>query len=100
MRRAAKVDENQPDIVEALYAVGATVQHLHSVGQGCPDLLVGFRGGNHLLEVKSLVGKREPKPAPLTPAQKIWLKAWRGRAAIVATPAEALLAIGACKASL
>lgn len=39
--RAAKVDKNQPEIVEALRAEGAVVQHLHAVGVGCPDLLVG-----------------------------------------------------------
>ena len=40
---AARVDANQPEIVKALRGVGATVQHLHKVGQGCPDLMVGWR---------------------------------------------------------
>lgn len=44
------VDANQPEIVAALHAVGATVQHLHEVGHGCPDILVGFRGKNYLID--------------------------------------------------
>ena len=41
MRRAARTDANQAEIVAALRGVGASVQPLHAVGQGCPDLLVG-----------------------------------------------------------
>ncbi len=52
MRRAANVDRNQPEIVAALRAAGATVEYLHAVGGGCPDLLVGYRGANYVLEVK------------------------------------------------
>jgi hypothetical protein len=52
VRRAAKVDANQREVVAALRGAGATVQLLHAVGEGCPDLLVGYRGGNYLLEVK------------------------------------------------
>lgn len=88
MRRNARVDANQKEIVEALRAVGASVQHLHTVGQGCPDLLVGFRGKNFLIEVK------EPGNA-LTRDQVIWLKEWRGRMDVVYNVYEALRSIGA-----
>lgn len=44
MRRAAKIDENQPIIVEALRAAGGSVVHLHQLGQGIPDILVGLPG--------------------------------------------------------
>ena len=47
-----KVDSNQTRVVKALRELGATVQHLHAVGKGCPDLLVGYKGSNYLLEVK------------------------------------------------
>jgi ribosomal protein S2 len=52
MRRAAKIDANQPLIVEALRKAGATVQSLAAVGQGVPDLLVGYRNKTALVEVK------------------------------------------------
>jgi hypothetical protein len=28
------------------------VQHLHGVGQGCPDILVGYRGRKHFVRNK------------------------------------------------
>ena len=44
MRRAARIDRNQPEIVKALRQVGAHVTSLAAVGDGVPDLLVGFQG--------------------------------------------------------
>lgn len=94
MRRAAKVDANQPAIVEALRAVGCTVQPLHAVGKGCPDLLVGLPGtrSNLLLEVKD--GSKPPSARKLTPDQAVWHDAWRGQVAVVSSVKEALEAVG------
>lgn len=52
MRICGRIDGNQAQIVRALRQVGATVLSLADMGDGCPDLLVGFRGFNILLEVK------------------------------------------------
>lgn len=92
MRRAAKVDRNQPEIVGALRAVGASVQPLHAVGKGCPDLAVGFRGQVFFLEVKD--GQLAPSDRKLTPAQKEWHANWRGHVAVVLSADDALKAIG------
>ncbi len=92
MRRAAKVDRNQPEIVAALRAAGATVQPLHSVGQGCPDILVGFRGVNHLLEIKD--GCKPPSARKLTPDQVEWHGGWKGAVHVVKSAEEALGVIG------
>jgi len=89
MRRAAKVDLNQSEIVTALRRVGASVQPLHAVGAGCPDLLVGFRRACFTLEIK------QPKSRERrTPEQIEWHAAWRGHVAVVTNIAEALAAIG------
>ena len=87
MRRAAKVDNNQSAIVQALRSAGCTVLHLHSVGMGAPDLLVGFRGANYLIEVKSLRTRKKPH---LLEAQKRWHESWKGQAAVVTSPWEAI----------
>ena len=50
--RAKRVDINQKAIVEHLRGMGASVFHLHEVGKGCPDLLVGINGMTYLVEVK------------------------------------------------
>ena len=92
MRRAAKVDANQASIVGELRAVGASVQPLHTVGAGVPDLLVGFRGQNWLIEVKD--GSKPPSERKLTAAQVDWHGAWRGQVVTVKDGAEALRALG------
>ena len=84
---AAKVDANQKSIVAALRKAGATVQHLHAVGKGCPDLLVGYKCENYLIECK-LPGKNPNK------LQKEWHSAWKGNSFIAHTPDAALWAIG------
>jgi hypothetical protein len=75
-RYAAAVDANQAAVVAALRRVGATVQPLHAVGDGVPDLLVGFRGQTFLIEVKD--GMKPPSKRKLTPDQVDWHSAWRG----------------------
>lgn len=91
-RRAAKVDRNQSEIVGALRAVGASVKPMHAVGQGFPDLAVGFRGINYHLEVKD--GSLPPSARGLTPDQIKHHAEWRGQVAVVTSAKEALKAIG------
>lgn len=91
MRRATRVDNNQAVIVQALNSIGCTVQHLHSVGQGCPDLLVGYRGFNYLLEVKD--GKKPPSERKLKPDQIEWHQLWKGQVAVVTNINEAIAVV-------
>lgn len=91
--RNAKADDNQPQIVKALRKAGASVQTLHAVGHGCPDLAVGFRGMTFLIEVKD--GGKPPSKRVLTPAQVQWHQLWAGHVAIAETEEQALKIIGA-----
>ena len=93
MRRAAAVDRNQSEIVAALRKAGATVHILSAVGQGCPDLLAGFRGRNWLLECKDFA--KPPSKRALTPDQVDWHGGWKGQVAVVETVGAALACIGA-----
>ena len=92
MPRARKVDANQAQIVGALRDVGASVQPLHTVGKGCPDLAVGFKGRNYFLEAKD--GSLSPSRRKLTPDQEEWHRTWRGHVVVVNSVDEALTAIG------
>ncbi len=92
VRYAAKADANQAAIVQALRAVGCTVQHLHAVGGGVPDLLVGYQGQNLLIEVKD--GSKPPSARKKTDHQAVWHDAWRGQVAVVCNVKEALEAVG------
>ena len=62
---------------------GASVLILSAVGKGCPDLLVGWRGENLLVECKT-------KRGTLTPDQKRFFLCWRGNVAVVRNPLEAV----------
>lgn len=88
-----RVDQNQPEIVAALRAAGATVTPTHMIGHGFPDLAVGWydRGSGRylttLIEVKMPKGK-------LTPDELSWMRAWGGAVSVVHSVAEALEVIG------
>jgi hypothetical protein len=69
VRRAAKRDSSEAEIVSYLRAAGWSVLYL-SVKDG-PDLLAGKHGVNVLIENKT--GK-----AKLRPGQKAWGESWRG----------------------
>lgn len=93
MRTRAKIDQNQSAVVKALRQCGCSVESLASVGLGVPDLLVGYRGMNYLLEVKD--GEKTESRRSLTVAQKEWHEKWRGKVVIVTCVDEALRAVGA-----
>ncbi len=92
--RIGRRDENELGIIDALRAVGATVKQLHEPA----DLLVGYRGANHLLEVKQPLGPKGGKPrserADRRSHQRDRRAQWCGCIETVRTPAGALEAIG------
>jgi hypothetical protein len=83
-RAAYRVDANQPAIVRALRDIGASVQHLHMVGHGCPDILVGYNGVNYLMEIKS------SEKATFTEDEYQWRAEWYGNVFIVTSPEQAI----------
>ncbi len=88
MRKGAggkRRDSNERPIIDALEAVGATVQQLSA--PDVPDLLVAYRGANYLLEVKTPKGKLEP-------GQATWIRGWMADVHVVRSPEEALSSIG------
>lgn len=82
-----RVDANQAAIVADLRKLGATVLHLHTLGNDAPDLLVGFRGVNYLLEVKG------PKGRP-SQGQVTWHDSWLGQVAVIKCTEEAMAVMG------
>lgn len=68
MRRAARIDDNQREVVRALRAAGAMVVSTASLGGGFPDLAVIHNGRVHLLEVKD--GSKPPSSRRLTPLEE------------------------------
>ncbi len=91
MRTASRVDANQPEIVQALRDCGAIVKHTHTIGKGFPDLIVGYRGVNYLLEVKD--GSKPPSARKLTDDEQRWHDEWRGQVVVVNSVEEAISVI-------
>jgi hypothetical protein len=92
MRRRARLDSNHADIVEALRAAGMSVQSLAALGSGAPDILVGFRGRNHLFEIKD--GEKSPSRRALTADEEEWQKNWQGTVRTVTSTIEILIELG------
>ena len=78
-----RLDNNQTEIVRRLRQCAVSVQSLASVGKGCPDILVGFRGYNWLFEIKN--PKQVPSKRKLTKDEDSWHLNWRGRVYTVMT---------------
>ena len=104
MRRAAKRDENEPAIIEALRERGCTVFRMNQ--EGILDLIVYYRGFQCFLEVKmagankkSRDDKRTPMYRPprmtmsrislLSPSQRNFVCSWPGPWQIVMNFEEA-----------
>lgn len=86
--QAAKIDANQTNIVAGLRRAGATVQSLATIGKGCPDILVGFRGKNILMEIKD--GELSRSRQALTALQIVWHSKWEGEVHVITSLIEAL----------
>lgn len=95
-RRNPKRDQAERQIIADLLRCGCTVQQLS--GKDIPDLLVGYQGENHLLEVKSDQKTHHQKNGGVKKGQIDWAAEWKGKKPRLArTTEEALRAIGAIK---
>ena len=74
------MDANQAEIVREIRAYGCSVYIASSVGTGFPDLVIGYRGKNYLVEVKTGTGK-------LNQLQEDFRRGWKGQYTVI-TKAE------------
>ena len=87
-RFRARTDDNQPEIVKALRNHGATVAITAQAGSGFPDLVVGYRNRNYLMEIKD--PSKPISDQKLTPDQVKFHSKWYGQLAVIKTIAEAI----------
>ena len=81
--RKNRRDNNEPEIVEALKEHDCSVERMDKPA----DLLVGYKGENYIIEVKSEDGK-------LTPSQKSFKKRHKGQYSVVRSVDDALAVVG------
>ena len=87
MRRAAKVDLGQAEIVSALRKCGISVHSTAALGKGFPDLIAADSKQVWLIEVKGPKGK-------LTDDQVAFIATWRGPVHVVRSVDDALRIVG------
>jgi len=75
--RAKKIDDNQNLIVKQLRRCGVSVAITSMIGKGYPDLTIGFRGRNYLIELKD--GNKSASRKQLTPDEKEFFNTWNGQ---------------------
>lgn len=94
MRKYGRTDANQQEIVGFLRAIpGVSVVSLASVGNGVPDLIVGFRGRNYLVELKD--PDKPPSKRKLTKEQRMFHANWTGQIMVAETFGEIISEIRA-----
>ena len=76
MRRIARIDSNQKQIVEQLRRLGVTVLHTHQL-KNCFDILVGYEGKNYAFEIKD--GSKPKSARQLTEGEQKFFDGWLGQ---------------------
>lgn len=79
-RRAARVDENQAQVVKAFRKLGCSVLIISQL-KNCADLVCGKNGKNILVEVKD--GRKPPSARKLTNGEQKFRDSWFGAAVTV-----------------
>lgn len=77
--RAKKIDANQTQIVNNLRQIGVSVFITSMVGKGFPDLVLGYKGKNYLIELKD--GEKFKSQKKLTDDEKKFFNYWSGQVA-------------------
>lgn len=76
--RAKHIDANQPTIVLMLRKVpGVSVAITSDLGDGFPDIVVGYRGRNFMFEIKD--PEQDLNKRKLNTKQLMFHKAWDGQ---------------------
>lgn len=89
MRRAARRDANEQDIIKAMREAGAYVKVIND--EGLFDLLVSYRGETLLIEVKD--GAKPPSARRLTEAEQKFHDEWPGADLYIVNSVEEALAL-------
>lgn len=88
MRRAAKIDSNQHEIIDVFKRYGFSVLMLHQLGHGCPDILIGKHKQNTLVEIKD--GNKSKSKRKLTEDQQVFHETWKGSVYVVESIQQAI----------
>jgi Holliday junction resolvase len=88
LRLKARIDGNQKKIVEQLRRCGYAVLHLHQIGKGCPDIMVGANNRNFLFEIKDESKPKSQKK--LTEHEEKFFQTWTGQVSVIESIEDAV----------
>lgn len=92
----ARTDGNHTAVMDALRAAAMKPVSTAALGKGFPDIVVGFRGVNVMLEVKD--GDKPPSARALSADEREFHDTWPGQIIVINSPQDAVLAvIHACR---
>lgn len=86
MRKRGRVDSNQKQLVKELRGIGCSVAITSNLGSGFPDIVVGYRGVNYLLEIKD--PNKPPSQRKLTQDEIEFQDKWKGQYSVIHTLEE------------
>lgn len=93
MRRKARVDDNQSEIVKALRKIpGVTVAVTSMMGNGFPDIVLSYKDFNYMIELKD--GNKPKHQQKLTEDEIKFHKSWTGQIAVCSNLDEILELLG------
>ena len=95
MKVRARKDGNQEEIVNRLRSLGLSVASTHQLGNGLPDIMVGFKGKNYWYEIKDPA--QPPSKRRLTKEENHFSLSWKGHVNTVTTHVDILRDIGIMK---
>lgn len=76
-----RTDANQKKVVELVRKLhGASITSTHIIGKGFPDLVIGYKGINYLIELKD--GFKPKSQKKLTPDEVEFHLKWNGQIAV------------------
>lgn len=89
MSRIRKVDSNQASLVKQIRKIpGVSVAHTHVIGDGFPDVVIGFRGKNFLAEIKDPAKFKSQRK--LTGDEEKFHVGWKGQVETIETLEDVL----------
>lgn len=72
-----KTDRNHKEIIDKCRTLGLSVFSTHTIGKGFPDIVVGYKKKNYLIEIKD--GEKSPSQRKLTKDEVIFFENWNGQ---------------------
>jgi len=76
MRSAARIDDNQPEIIKAFRKFGCSVADTHALGKGFPDIVVAKNFKTAVIEIKD--GSKPRSACKLTTDEIKFRSSWLG----------------------